>query len=164
MTIPALVEFSAGSGGDNYESFFQTSGCLVSRHGRLFVQSFDREDQAREVALLTRTERDRHNFPGKKNVEWFERSGAGRTRTGAADGVSPRSSMRRAGRGGRKGDRHRRRSQSPFLPGRAVNGGGSDGVSAAIGVASTDTGSMKSGFARLIVYFSLYLDRRRGPL
>ena len=79
--------------------------------------------------------------------------------TDTADGVSPLSSLVALNR-----DRHRGRSQSPFLPGRAVNGGGSDGVSAAIGVASTDTGSMKSGFARLIVYFSLYLDRRRGPL
>ena len=38
------------------------------------------------------TEGDRHNFPGKKNVEWFERFGTGGTGTDTADGVSPLSS------------------------------------------------------------------------
>ena len=46
-TIAELLDFSVGSGGDSFESFFQTFGCLVLRHGRLFVKSLNREDQAR---------------------------------------------------------------------------------------------------------------------
>jgi hypothetical protein len=37
------MDFAAGSGGGRFESSFQTLGCLVSRHGRLFVKSHDRE-------------------------------------------------------------------------------------------------------------------------
>jgi hypothetical protein len=51
-TIPDLVDFSAGSEGDSFESSFQTFGCLVSRYGRLFVKSLRREEQGRNVALL----------------------------------------------------------------------------------------------------------------
>ena len=37
-----LVDFCASSGGDSFKSSFQTFGCLVSRHGRLFVKSLNR--------------------------------------------------------------------------------------------------------------------------
>ena len=40
---PDPLGFSAGLGGNNFERFFQTFGCLVSRHGRLFVESLNRE-------------------------------------------------------------------------------------------------------------------------
>ena len=62
-TIPEPLDFAAGSGGGRFESSFQTLGCLVSRHGRLFVKSHDRE----------RPQGDRDNFPDKTKVEWFER-------------------------------------------------------------------------------------------
>ena len=66
-TIPDLVDFSAGSWGDSFESSFQTFGCLVSRYGRLFVKLLRREEQGRNVALLMSEQ----------------------TGTGTADGASP---------------------------------------------------------------------------
>jgi hypothetical protein len=69
-TSSDIVDFSAGSGGDRFERSFQTFGCLVSRQGRLFVKSLNREDQGRQVALLM-----------------SEQTGAG-----TADGASPISS------------------------------------------------------------------------
>ena len=45
--IPEPLDFSAGSRGDIFQCFFQTFGCLVLRHGRLFVKSLNREDQGR---------------------------------------------------------------------------------------------------------------------
>ncbi|RLS75023.1 MAG: hypothetical protein DWI02_13200 [Planctomycetota bacterium] len=44
-TIPDLVEFSAGAGGDSFGRSFQTFGCLVLRYGGLFVKSLNREYQ-----------------------------------------------------------------------------------------------------------------------
>jgi hypothetical protein len=43
-TIPEPLDFAAGSGGGSFESSFQAFGCLVSRHGRLFVKSVCESD------------------------------------------------------------------------------------------------------------------------
>ena len=59
---PDPFDFPAGSRGDRFESSFQTLGCLVLRYGRLFVELFDREDQAKEVALLMSKQRGRAQF------------------------------------------------------------------------------------------------------
>jgi hypothetical protein len=66
-TIPDLVEFSAGAGGDSFGRSFQTFGCLVLRYGRLFVKSLNREDQGGAVALLMSEQRGAGTiFPAKR--------------------------------------------------------------------------------------------------
>ena len=47
-------DFSVSSGGDRFENSFLTFGCLISRYGRLFVESLNREDHR------ARKNEDRH--------------------------------------------------------------------------------------------------------
>jgi len=109
-TIPEPMDFAAGSGGGRFESSFQTLGCLVSRHGRLFVKSLDCE----------RPQGDRDNFPDKTNVEWFERFDGASFCCGKNDpvlGECVYTKHRRTGTADttlRNGDSHRRQSQSLF--------------------------------------------------
>ncbi len=86
--IPEPLDFSAGSGGNNFESSFSTCGCLVSRHGRVFVES------------PTASE-DRGQAPRTEPVP-----------------VLPQSAWWIGRRKNR--DRHRGRSQSPFLRSRRM--------------------------------------------
>ena len=93
-TSSDIVDFSAGSGGDRFERSFQTFGCLVSRQGRLFVKSLNREDQGRDVALLMSEQTEAGTADGASPISSsIGVVGVGRMGTGTADGASPRSSL-----------------------------------------------------------------------
>ena len=125
-TSSDIVDFSAGSGGDRFERSFQTFGCLVSRQGRLFVKSHNREDQGREVALLMSEQTGAGTADGASPISSsIGVVGVGRTGTvlsqTAAGSVEERglteenASQSPLVRAGKKGYRHRVRSQSPFF-------------------------------------------------